>query len=92
MSDLEMTSNTSPRVPSASVNPTARASAQEGESGRSPITTLTSIPASANESRRFWAWAGAWEPHPMTPICLMPLKASGRSENLSRPPLRAGRG
>ena len=87
MSDLAMTSKTSPRVPSASVKPTWRASALEGESGRRPMTTLTSMPASAMESRRFWAWAGAWEPHPITPICLMPLNASGRRAYLSRPPL-----
>mmetsp|Transcript_8977 Transcript_8977/g.24177 ORF Transcript_8977/g.24177 Transcript_8977/m.24177 type:complete len:209 (-) Transcript_8977:234-860(-) len=86
-SDLEMTSKTSPRVPSASLNPTWRASSLDEESGLSPITTLVSMPASARESRRFWAWAGACEPHPMTPICLMPLKASGRSAYLSRPPL-----
>jgi hypothetical protein len=85
---LAMTSKTSPSVPSASVNPTARASSLDGELGRRPMTTLVSMPASASESRRFCAWAGACEPHPMTPICLMPLKASGRSLYLSRPPLQ----
>lgn len=39
MSELAMTSNTSPRVPSASVNPTARASSHDGESGRRPMAT-----------------------------------------------------
>ena len=36
-------------------------------------------------SRRFWAWAGAWDPQPITPIFLMPLKASGSNLYLSRP-------
>ena len=50
--------------------------------------TLTSMPASAKESRRFWGWAGAWEPHPITPTLLMPEKAAGSLEYLSRPPLQ----
>ena len=31
--------------------------------------TLVSMPASFRDSRRFWAWAGAWLPQPITPIC-----------------------
>lgn len=41
------------------------------------------------ESRRFWACAGACDPHPITPMVLMPLNASGSLEYWSRPPLWA---
>jgi hypothetical protein len=54
--------------------------------------TFTSMPASANESRRFCAWAGAWEPHPITPTLLMPAKAAGSLAYLSRPPLQEEEG
>jgi hypothetical protein len=64
---LEITSNTSPRVPSFLENPHASASATDGLSPRRPMATLMSRPASAKDSRMFWAWAGAWEPQPMTP-------------------------
>lgn len=40
--------------------------------------TLVSMPASLNESRRFWAWAGAWEPQPITPTCGGGAAGSGR--------------
>ena len=36
----------------------------------------------------FCAWAGAWEPQPMTPTFLMSFHAVLRRGNLSRPPLR----
>jgi hypothetical protein len=48
-------SNTSPSVPAASVNPQARASSLERDDARSPMATLMSSPASASDSRRFWA-------------------------------------
>jgi hypothetical protein len=83
---LEMMSNTSPRVPLDLEKPQASASVQEGESARRPMETLTSRPASAKESRMFWAWAGACEPQPMTPTCLTPAKAPASLGNLSRPP------
>lgn len=51
------------------------------------MVTLTSAPASSRESRRFCAWAGAWEPQPMTPIFLMPSNALGMRGKRSRPPL-----
>jgi hypothetical protein len=88
MSDDEMTSKTSPSVPLALVKPHASASAHEGESLRRPMATVVSfMPASANESRKFCACAGACEPQPMTPIFLMPSKALGNSLKRSRPPL-----
>lgn len=52
-------SKTSPRVPSCSLKPHARASSSEAEPFLSPIATLMSLPASCNDSRRFCAWAGA---------------------------------
>ena len=45
-----------------------------------------SQPASLRESRRFCAWAGAWEPHPITPTSLIPSNALGRRGKRSRPP------
>ena len=53
-----------------------------------PIVTLMSLPAAARLSCRFCAWAGAWDPQPMTPMELMPSKALGRRGKRSLPPLR----
>jgi hypothetical protein len=58
----------------------------EGEPPLRPMDTLMSDLASARESLRFCACAGAWEPHPITPIDLTPSKALGRRWNLSLPP------
>ena len=66
------------------VNPTADALAIEAELSRKPTLTTMSVPVS--ESRRFWAWAGPCEDHPITPIWLTPSKAFVRSGNRSRPP------
>src|ERR1700693_5761163 len=54
-SDLRMTSNISPNVPSFSVKPAALASAMDSEPCRRPTATRTLVPAS--DSFRFWAWA-----------------------------------
>ncbi len=54
-SESEMTWNISPRVPSSSVNPAARAAGADDEDSRRPTTTLT---APCRESRRFCACAG----------------------------------
>ncbi len=56
---LDAISKTSPRVPSCSLKPQARASASEGDPPLRPIATLMSQPASSSDSRRFCAWAGA---------------------------------
>lgn len=56
-------SKTSPRVPSFSLNPQARASASEAEPPLKPMATLMSLPASCNDSLRFCAWAGACKHH-----------------------------
>jgi hypothetical protein len=85
-SDLAMMSKVSPSVPSSSVKPQARASSLDCEEGRRPTHTLVSMPASLSESRKFWPCAGAWEPHPMTPMVLMPLSASGSFSKRWRPP------
>mmetsp|Transcript_22662 Transcript_22662/g.56134 ORF Transcript_22662/g.56134 Transcript_22662/m.56134 type:complete len:329 (+) Transcript_22662:1433-2419(+) len=85
-SDLAMTSKVSPSVPSSSLKLHLRASSLDVEEGRRPMQTLASIPASASESRKFCACAGAWEPQPMTPIVLMPLSASGSLAKRCLPP------
>jgi len=63
------------------------ASLNEEDPSRRPIDTLISTPASSRESRIFCAWAGAWDPHPITPMFLIPSKALGRRGKRSRPPL-----
>mmetsp|Transcript_14319 Transcript_14319/g.58293 ORF Transcript_14319/g.58293 Transcript_14319/m.58293 type:complete len:264 (+) Transcript_14319:2199-2990(+) len=85
-SDLAMMSKVSPRVPSSSVKPHARASSLDLEEGLRPMQILVSMPASLRESRKFCACAGAWEPQPMTPMVLMPLSASGSFSKRWRPP------
>mmetsp|Transcript_1804 Transcript_1804/g.2898 ORF Transcript_1804/g.2898 Transcript_1804/m.2898 type:complete len:116 (+) Transcript_1804:634-981(+) len=50
------------------------------------MVTLISMPTSVKESRRFCAWAGACDPHPMTPIFSIPSKALGRRGKRSLPP------
>mmetsp|Transcript_12288 Transcript_12288/g.25904 ORF Transcript_12288/g.25904 Transcript_12288/m.25904 type:complete len:254 (-) Transcript_12288:95-856(-) len=85
-SEFLMTSYISPRVPSSSLKPTDLASSKEDDPSRSPMVTLISAPTSFKESIMFCAWAGAWEPHPMTPTCLIPSKALGRRGKRSRPP------
>mmetsp|Transcript_14104 Transcript_14104/g.29178 ORF Transcript_14104/g.29178 Transcript_14104/m.29178 type:complete len:259 (-) Transcript_14104:3-779(-) len=85
-SEFLITSYISPRVPSSSLKPTALACSKEEDPSRSPMVTLMSVPASFKESAMFWAWAGAWDPHPITPTFLMPSKALGRRGKRSRPP------
>ena len=65
-SELPTTSYISPKVPFSSLNPTALASLNDGDPALSPIVTV--IPVPSNVSARFWAWAGAWKPQPITPI------------------------
>mmetsp|Transcript_32207 Transcript_32207/g.75900 ORF Transcript_32207/g.75900 Transcript_32207/m.75900 type:complete len:303 (+) Transcript_32207:1094-2002(+) len=83
-----ITSSCTPRVPLSSSKPTALAAFHDGELSRRPILTLMSDPMVSRVSAKFCAWAGAWEPHPITPICFIPSKALATSSNLSRPPLR----
>ena len=86
-SDLAMTSKVSPRVPSSSVKPHLRASSLDEDVGRRPMHTFVSMPASARESLKFCACAGACDPQPMTPMVLMPLSASGSFSKRCLPPL-----
>mmetsp|Transcript_12053 Transcript_12053/g.40042 ORF Transcript_12053/g.40042 Transcript_12053/m.40042 type:complete len:322 (-) Transcript_12053:137-1102(-) len=85
-SDFAMMSKVSPKVPSSSVKPHSRASSFDLLDGRKPTHTLTSIPASLSESRKFWPCAGAWLPHPITPMVLIPARASGSFSKRCRPP------
>ena len=49
---------------------------------------MISAPATSKESRKFWAWAGAWLPHPITPMLFIPSKAAGSLSKRFRPPRR----
>ena len=70
---------------SCGLSPAASASAHDDDPSRRPTTT--SMPVPSSESRRFCAWAGPCEPQPITPMRLMPAKASGSFGNRWRPPL-----
>ena len=87
-SDFAITSNVSPRVPFSSVKSNFLASSFDFESGLRPMLTeiWSANPASASESRKFCACAGACDPHPMTPMDLTLFNAAGNNENLSLPP------
>jgi len=82
-----MTSYISPKVSASSEKPTSRASSNDDDPSLNPIRTLISSPASANESRKFCACAGACDPQPITPISLIPSNAWGNFGKRSRPPL-----
>mmetsp|Transcript_37732 Transcript_37732/g.63507 ORF Transcript_37732/g.63507 Transcript_37732/m.63507 type:complete len:302 (+) Transcript_37732:1106-2011(+) len=79
-----ITSNTSPMA--SGLKPHASASATDLEPARRPTFMLMSSPAASMESRMFCAWAGPWDPQPMTPMVLMFLNASDSRGNKVRPP------